>query len=66
MRKTYKQLPNGKLVETTPARPLHAGTFQAGDIPDMMQDVERNKRERKRQQARERKQTIIDTVNRYQ
>jgi hypothetical protein len=65
MRKTYKQLPNGKLVETTPARPLHAGTFQAGDIPDMMKDVERRKRDLQKQDARERKQTIIDTVNRY-
>ena len=65
MRRRYRQLPDGKLVEISPGRPSHSGTFQVGDLPDMMKDVERRKADHAKAQKRERLQTIVDTVNRY-
>ena len=65
MRRRFKQLPNGKLVEINPGRPPYAGTYTVGDVMDAMQDQERHKRERREQDRRERKQLIIDLVNKY-
>jgi len=66
MRRSFRQDPDtGKLVEIPPGRPLHAGTFQVGDLPDMQKDVERRKQDQKRAQKAERLRTIIDAVNRH-
>ena len=64
MRRRFKQDPvTGKLIEIAPGRPPYAGTYTVGDVLDAMQDQERHKRERRAQDARERKQMIIDLVN---
>lgn len=66
MKRTFRQQPDGTLLEVTPSRdPDYNNTFQAGDIPDMMKDVERNKADLQKAQKKERLQEIIDIVNRY-
>ena len=62
-RVTYKFI-NGELVKQDYTNaPIHAGTYRAGDIPDMMADGERNKAAINKQFAAERKQEIINRVN---
>ena len=51
-------------VESCP-RPDHNGTFQVGDIPDMMKDVERRKADAAKADKRDRLNTLIRAVNHH-
>ena len=67
MRTRYRQNPEtGKLelVGVVHDNP-YAGTFQAGDLPDIMKDQETRKRDQQKKQKQERLQTIIEAVNRH-
>ena len=68
MRRRFVQDPKtGKLHEVKPpAGPSYGGgTFQAGDIPDMMKDVKRNKADIAKRFAEGRKRSLIDAVNKH-
>ena len=59
MRRRFVQNEDGSLREIeVHGRPDFSNTFQAGDIPDMMKDVERRKYDLNRKQKAERIETI--------
>lgn len=66
MRRRYRQDPKtGKLVEITPQLKGIHNTFQVGDLPDIMKDVERNKRDAAKADKQNRRETLINAVNQH-
>lgn len=65
-RRRYVQQADLTLKEVkVKSAPDHNGTFQVGDIPDMMKDVERRKADQEKRDKTDRLQTIISAVNKY-
>ena len=67
MRRRFVQdAKTGKLVEMRPMKGTDiSNTFQVGDLPDIMKDVERRKRDQALKNRQERLRTCIDVVNRH-